>query len=71
MGCIRGFLLLFLVGGTILAAVSTFAGAGASPVEHPEGISLRDESVRQSGGFFMMYMHTPRYHTGGGLRMGK
>ncbi len=71
MGCIRVFLLVFLVGGSILAAVATFAGAGASTVAHPDGISLRDESVRRSGGFFLMYMHTPRYHTGGGLRMGK
>jgi hypothetical protein len=49
------------------ASALTLTTLGAPSAEHPEGISLRDDS-RRGGGFFVWY---GRSHTGGGLRGGK
>lgn len=62
---LAGFL---LAGGTGLAAVATMTNAGVPAAEEPQGVSLRQESVRaRHGGFFAGY----RTHRGGGLRGGK
>jgi hypothetical protein len=63
--------LAFLVGVTSLAGYATMTGLGAEPVETPQGIGLRQESVRSGpGGFFLWYGGRTHYG-GGGLRTGK
>ena len=62
----RILLAVLLFGSTLAAAAASLTGAGVSPVEEPQGISLRQESARP-GGFFYAY----RSHQGGGLRGGK
>jgi len=59
-----------LVGGSALAGFATWRNVGAQAFEHPEGISLRQESVRSRAGFFLFYARS-RYHRGGGLSGGK
>lgn len=55
-------------GGTTLAAIGTMANVGVPRAEEPQGVSLRQESVRtRTPGFFAGY----RAHRGGGLRGGK
>ena len=59
-----------LAGGTFLAGAATFGKFGVSRLNEPQGISLREESVRSKRqGFFRTY-HL-RSHTGGGLSRGK
>ncbi len=61
-----------LVAVGITTAWSTWAtltGWGAEDLEHPEGISLRDESVADSHLFFLSYGR--RTHIGGGPHSGK
>jgi len=63
-----GMVLLVSGAGSALA----FSSVGAEPFEHPEGISLRQESVGLvPGAFFLFYGRTHRRHTGGGLHGGK
>ena len=56
---------------TLVAGAATVTRVGAQDVEHPEGLSLKDESVRTKhrGLFFLMY--AGRSHRGGGLHSGK
>ena len=63
-------LAIFLVGGTLLAGAATWSNLGVDRAETPQGVSLKDESVRSGGrGFF--YGYYGRSHSGGGLRGGK
>ncbi|MFP4476290.1 MAG: hypothetical protein ACLFOY_12085 [Desulfatibacillaceae bacterium] len=59
-----------LAGTTLLAAAATLNKVGVNTAEHPQGIQLRQDSVRAGhrGGFFLYYGRT---HAGGGLRGGK
>jgi hypothetical protein len=60
-----------LVGGSAFAGFATWRNYGAQDFEHPEGISLRQESVRAGrAGFFRSY-NRHRSHRGGGLSSGK
>ena len=70
MGLKRILLFTGLLGATAGAAAGAFAGLGAQKLEHPQGISLRETSLRdgRQGGFFHHYHRT---HRGGGLRGGK
>lgn len=62
----KRILLGFLLGGgTLVASAATLLGAGVSPPDEPQGVSLRQETPR--AGFFQTY----RSHRGGGLRGGK
>ena len=72
MGFLKFVLIPVLLGATLLAAGASFSKMGASAIEHPKGINLREESVkyRQRGGFFAYYA-TTRSHSRGGLRGGK
>jgi hypothetical protein len=60
-----------MVGGSALAGFATWRNVGAQTFEHPEGISLRQESVRTSRTGFFPYYARSRYHRGGGLSGGK
>ena len=62
---VAGLFLLGTLGTTALA----FSSVGATEMEHPEGLSLRQESASHSGGFFVIYSR--RMHLGGGLGGGK
>lgn len=55
-------------GGSAMAL--GYTTVGATPLEHPEGLSIRQESNARRGGFFVWYGST-RGHVGGGLRGGK
>ncbi|MGD9365658.1 MAG: hypothetical protein PVH87_08185 [Desulfobacteraceae bacterium] len=57
-----------LLGSTAFAGYATWRNFGAQKFEHPQGISLRQESVR--AGFFPYYGRY-RTHRGGGLSGGK
>ena len=70
MGIGRILIAAMLLGSTAVAGVATFTGAGVSTPEHPQGISLRQESARSHGMFFPAY-YAGRTHRGGGLRGGK
>lgn len=62
-----------LVGGVSgISNALAFSSLGAASLEHPEGLSLRQESAGRPGmgGFFIWYGAT-RGHVGGGLRGGK
>lgn len=64
--------LLFLLGLTVLDCGATFAHVGAQSWEHPDGISLRQDSTGSGsgvGGFFLFY--NSRSHYGGGISGGK
>jgi hypothetical protein len=63
--------LFLLAGGTIVASAATFTKAGVQTIEHPEGISLRQESVRTRRAHFFTFYRRGRYHRGGGLSRGK
>ncbi|PID56294.1 hypothetical protein CSB45_12250 [candidate division KSB3 bacterium] len=69
MGCFKFILLPLLVGGTLLATVSTFSHLGIPDIEEPQGIDLRQESANYRRGAFFAYYG--RSHMGGGLRGGK
>jgi hypothetical protein len=69
-GFIKIFFIAFFVGVTFLAGFATYKGIGAQELEHPKGISLRQESVRRGGGLLFFPMYT-RTHYGGGFRGGK
>lgn len=66
MKAATALLAALLAGGTVLAAVATFASLGVARADEVEGVSLRQESQRAPG-FFVAY----RSHRGGGLRGGK
>lgn len=71
MTIIRILTLLLAIGATGFAAYNTFSGKGANSLEHPAGLSLREESTRGGhGGFFMLY-NTGRSHRSGGIHTGK
>lgn len=55
--------------GTLGTSALAFSSVGATGMEHPEGLSLRQESARSQGGFFVIYSR--RVHLGGGLGGGK
>ena len=59
-----------LLGTSAFAGFATWRNYGAQKFEHPEGISLRQESVRTGRGFFHSYGRF-RSHRGGGLSRGK
>jgi hypothetical protein len=69
MKLLRMLIIGALAGITILAAVATSLDWGVEDIEHPQGISLRQDSVTRTGrrGFFGGY----RSHYGGGPRTGK
>ncbi len=74
MGIGRILIAATLLGSTAIAGTATFSGAGVQSVEHPQGISLREQSAQSRGprGFFAAYYLTQsRSHRGGGLRGGK
>jgi len=58
-----------LVAGSLGTTALAFSTVGATPMEHPEGLSLRQESATRPGGFFLYY--SSRRHLGGGLGGGK
>ena len=74
MNSILRWILLPLAGIVLLAGSATaalgYSTVGASELEHPEGLSLRQESTRPGGSFFVWY-GSSRSHLGGGLRGGK
>lgn len=67
------FLILSLA--TTNAVLRTVTRTSVASVEHPEGISLRSQSVGpRHGGFFLLYYNNNsrrRSFSGGGLRGGK
>lgn len=73
MGFLKYALIALLGGGTILAGGATFTKMGVEDMDHPQGISLRQDSVQTTRGrppsFFTRY--GSRSHAGGGLRGGK
>ena len=71
MGCLKFLLIPLLIAGTALATVATFAGWGADDMTDPQGINLRQESVKHPRGAFFAYYGSTRSHYGGGLRGGK
>lgn len=83
MGCLRVFFLVFMIGITGLGLMMTFGKSSAQALNHPNGVSLREESVQakpyrtmyipiiipgRSGG---TYGTGSRSHSGGGLSFGK
>ncbi len=60
--------ILMMLSTTGLAVYATHSKIGAQNPEHPQGISLRDESRRSNEGFFLFY---GRSHFGGGMHDGK
>jgi len=69
MGFLKIAVILALMSSTGFAVYATSAKVGAQNPEHPEGISLRDDSrSNRGGGFFIFY---GRSHYGGGMRGGK
>lgn len=60
-----------LLGGTAGAGAATLANAGAPPLEHPQGVSLKETSVRTDRGAAFFPGYWGRSHRGGGLRGGK
>ena len=63
----KAFFFLLMVLSVLCSAGATFANlVPAESPEHPQGISLRDQSARP-GFFFVGY----RSHQGGGLHGGK
>jgi hypothetical protein len=71
MQFIKIAVLFLLAGGTIVASAATFTKAGVQTIDHPDGISLRQESVRTRRARFFPYYRRGRYHRGGGLSRGK
>ncbi|MFH0902250.1 MAG: hypothetical protein V2A73_16580 [Pseudomonadota bacterium] len=74
MRALRWLVPVALAGATALAAAATVAKVGAERVDHPIGLSLREESARnpQHRGFFLIYGNMfGRSHWGGGLAGGK
>lgn len=60
----------FLLGATIYAHHSTQSQKGGTPLNTPNGVSLREESSRRrhNGGFFLFYGKAfPQYRSGGNL----
>ena len=69
---ILGILATGLAGLTGLAALVTALDlVPAESLEHPEGISLRQESATSPGGAFFLGYASGRSHRGGGLSGGK
>lgn len=60
-----------LLGSTAFAGYATWRNFGAQKFEHPQGISLRQESVRAGRTGFFPYYGRYRTHRGGGLSGGK
>lgn len=69
-----GFLKVLVIGvttiGTIWATAAAFGKWGVPEVNHPQGVQLRQESVRGRTGFFPVF-YGMRSHRGGGLSGGK
>ena len=55
---------------TATSAAATLSAYGMEELEHPEGISLRQDSTRRNSSFFLFYA-SRRGHYGGGLSGGK
>ncbi len=71
MPFLRVALITLIAGSTIWAATSTMRKSGIPSVRHPQGISLREDSIQgRRAGVFPGMMRT-RTHRGGGLRSGK
>lgn len=64
-------IITILAGGTLFASAATFSKMGAKNVEHPAGITLRQESVRTGHSGFFPYYSRRHSHRGGGLSGGK
>jgi hypothetical protein len=62
------FAVVILLSSTMTAWAATVGGWTVDDAEHPDGLSLREESAR-GGSFFAVY--ATRSHTGGGLSSGK
>lgn len=71
MQFIKIAVITLLAGGTIYASVATYRKVGAQLVEHPAGISLRQESVRTKRSGWFLYYNRRHSHRGGGLSRGK
>lgn len=71
MQLLRLALVGLLVGGTAFAGLATWRNFGAQPFEHPQGISLRQESVQKGRAGFFPYYARSRHFRGGGLSGGK
>lgn len=54
---------------TTASAAATLSSFGVEEMEHPEGLSLRQDSSRRRAPFFLFY--SSRGHYGGGLSGGK
>ncbi|MGD8242751.1 MAG: hypothetical protein PVF59_08000 [Desulfobacterales bacterium] len=71
MPFLRVAFITLLAGGTIWATAATIRKSGIPNVRHPQGISLREDSLQgRRAGVFPGMMRT-RTHRGGGLRSGK
>jgi len=58
-----------LIGGGLGAIAATNQNIGVDDLEYEDGVSLRQDSTRSNGGFFVYY--ASRSHMGGGLSGGK
>ncbi len=68
MRYLRFIFMALAASSTLLAGGATFAKLGVPVVQHPQGISLKQESLRRShSGMF----RTARGHYGGGIRSHK
>ncbi len=68
MPFLRVAFITLIAGSTIWAAATTIRKSGIPSVKHPQGISLREDSVQgRRAGVFPGLMRT-RTHRGGGLR---
>lgn len=71
MQLLRIALLGVLVASSAFAGLATWRNYGAQQFEHPQGISLRQESVNRGRAGFFPYYARSRHHRGGGLSGGK
>ncbi len=69
MSFLRVAFITLIAGSTIWAATATIRKSGIPHVRHPQGISLREDSIQgRRAGVFPGVIRT---HRGGGLRSGK
>ena len=66
MRFLRFIFIALAAGSTIMAAGATMTKLGVPMVSYPQGISLRQESVR--GGHMAIFPYMGRSHHGGGMR---
>jgi len=71
MNIIRWLMIGSLVGGTGFAGAATLMKMGSTTVDHPQGISLRDESAAVAYGAGRRIPYRSRTFRGGGPRSGK